>query len=156
MEDEEHFVPDYEEEEEADDHSLSGLLGPVVALRRRSGCIDCSDRGPVFHLKTHDLHHHSCLGAYWFLYPLLACWVCRTHKNLQHLNAHGRLDSDSVPSSFLVSFLVLVTHLSSAVQLGQWIRAAATSDFSMLRCLLRHLKVPAVGQIQLDYSQHPS
>ena len=52
MEDEEHFVPDYEEE--TADHSMLGSLGLVVASRRRSGCIACSDRGSVFrHLKTH-------------------------------------------------------------------------------------------------------
>ena len=99
MEDEEHFVPDYEEE--TADHSMLGSLGLVVASRRRSGCIACSDRGSVFrHLKTHMLRHHVCLGAYWFLYPLLACWVCRKHEIPQHLIAHGRFDSAIHMSEF--------------------------------------------------------
>ena len=112
MEDEEHFVPAYEEEMEVADHSLSGSLGSVVESRRLSSCIDCSDRGSVFgHLKTHVLRHHVCLGAYCFLYPLFACWVCRTQEIPQHLIAHGRFDTDIHMPEFhhlFTGFLVLV------------------------------------------------
>ena len=40
-------------------------------------------------MKRHVIRQHICNDEWWFLYPLLSCWVCRKWEIARHCRLHG-------------------------------------------------------------------
>ena len=45
-------------------------------------------------MKRHVVRQHICNGPWWFLLPLLSCWVCRKWEIVNHCRIHGPFDTN--------------------------------------------------------------
>ncbi len=63
-------------------------------------------------MKRHVVRQHLCNKEWWFIYPLVACWVCRKWEIATHCRLHGPF----FPEEHLPALVQLIRRFSHYIR----------------------------------------